>query len=97
MPLGTASHTVTFWTMLTEDDLIECWKVLPSIKYHGDLSDWFNEDTQQAEHVLMANGDSPQQKNIRAVIGDVMIWNGTTLSVITDDEFNASYTVISGS
>lgn len=96
MPLGTAKQNVTFFTFVTSTDMVECLHSLPDINYRGDLS--VERDAEGNDIWILVINDfktnRPTQLNLTARIGDVAIWDGINIHIITNAEFVANYTVV---
>ncbi len=97
MPLGQARETITYYTLVTQEDMYNCIQVLPDINYRGNLSVWKN-DAGDPYWMLTIDDNNPNPKsyqlNLRAEIGQVVIWDNVDIHIITMDEFNTHFTTI---
>jgi hypothetical protein len=86
MPKQTTQREVHYWELDAIDDMFEVLKELPSKGFRGDISIWPEDDGFGCG--LMMNGDVVHQHNVEAKLGQVVIWDGSFVSVVAKEEFN---------
>lgn len=96
MPLGTATETVTYYTLDTPDDMFACIQVLPTINYRGTVSVWKGDDGTPIWTLTIDDQNSPPkpyQLNLQAALGQVVIWDNVDIQIISADEFSTHFIV----
>lgn len=93
MPLGQATRKavgVTYFSLETPTDMAECLDELLDIGYVG-MVKVTKDIPGNFIWTLTISSESQPLQNAR--IGDVLIWDGNILAVITPEQFGTDYTI----
>ncbi len=92
MPQATSKPVeVTYLPITTNQEMFDALLQAPNIAYQGSIELTLNAE---GAGVLVLKLAGPAQSRIEAALGQVLVWNGTTLASLGVDDFLARYTPV---